>query len=296
MLTALTCPRCRARLDWSGADARCGGCGARYQAAGGVPVLIDASLATAHMRAQADEHDSAVDERLEAERPRGTPSLYGRLLVERFERSVRGTGALLPGATVAAVCAGPGMDAELLAGMGCRVLALDVSLGAARRAQERARRSGLDVHALVAAAEHLPLADRSVDVAYVHDGLHHLEDPLAGLREMTRVARRAVLVSEPAVAAATRLAVRVGLAADVEPGGNRVARLSAAEIERELRSAGFSVARVERYAMHYRPEVGRVVRALSRRRLAGPAHSALAGANRVAGGLGNKLVVQAVRA
>jgi ubiquinone/menaquinone biosynthesis C-methylase UbiE/uncharacterized protein YbaR (Trm112 family) len=295
MATELACPRCRARLDWSQAEAACTGCGGRFASAGDVPVLLDASLETPHMRAQAEEHDVAADERLEVERPRGTPLLYGRLLMERFERSVRGVPALRPGATVAVVCAGPGMDAELLAAMGCRVTALDVSVGATRRARVRARRNALDLRALVAAAEHLPLADRSVDVAYVHDGLHHLENPLAGLREMTRVARRAVIVSEPAVAAATRLAVRAGVASDVEPGGNRVARLTAAEIERELSAAGFAVVRAHRYAMHYRPEGGRVVRALSRRRLAGPAHAALAAANRVAGRLGNKLVVQAVR-
>jgi ubiquinone/menaquinone biosynthesis C-methylase UbiE len=44
----------------------------------------------------------------------------------------------------------------------------------------------------VADAERLPFPDRSIDVVYVHDGLHHLARPEAGLAEMTRVARLAV--------------------------------------------------------------------------------------------------------
>jgi SAM-dependent methyltransferase len=196
---------------------------------------------------------------------------------------------------VVTVCGGSGMDAELLAAMGCRVIATDVSVGATRRAHERAHRHGIDVLALAAAAERLPLRDGAVDVAFVHDGLHHLEDPLAGLREMARVARRAVVVSEPGLAAATRLAVGLGLAADVESGGNRVARLDAHDVERELRAHGFSDVRSHRYGMHYRPEVGPVVRSLSRPRLLRPARAALLAANHLAGGLGNKLVVHGVR-
>ena len=70
-------------------------------------------------------------------------------------------------------------------------------------------------------------ATRSVDVVYVHDGLHHLDDPLAGLAEMARVARSAVCVSEPARAGITALAVRAGLALEREEAGNRVGRLDA---------------------------------------------------------------------
>lgn len=295
MRSVLVCPRCRSALSWSGQSAACAGCGAGYPAAGGAPALLDRGALSAHAAAQASEHDGSDDVQLELERPRGTPALYGWMLAERFWRSVHGVDAIRPGAVVVTVCGGSGMDAELLAAMGCRVIATDVSVGATQRSRERAGRHGLDVLALAAAAERLPLGDAAVDVAYVHDGLHHLEDPLAGLREMARVSRHAVVVSEPGVAAATRLAVRARIARDVEPGGNRVARLDARAAERELRAHGFSEVRTHRYGMHYRPGVGPLARGLSRRRLLRPAARALLAANRVAGAQGNKLVVQGIR-
>lgn len=118
------------------------------------------------------------------------------------------------------------MDAEFLARSGATVISSDISLGAAKRSAERAKRYGLRILPLVADVEHLPFLDRSVDLVYVHDGLHHLEKPLAGIAEMSRVASRAVSVTEPAQAAATRLAVRFGLALEREDAGNRVARVT----------------------------------------------------------------------
>lgn len=43
----------------------------------------------------------------------------------------------------------------------------------------------------------LPHADCSVDLVIACEVLEHLEDPAAGLAELTRVARRAVLISTP---------------------------------------------------------------------------------------------------
>ena len=98
-------------------------------------------------------------------------------MTEKFRRSVKGVEDRLPGATLLTVCGGSGMDAEFLAQQGAVVIASDLSLGAAQRAVERGRRAGLPIEAVVADAEHLPFADRSVDIVYVHDGLHHLSDP-----------------------------------------------------------------------------------------------------------------------
>ncbi|MFG2339430.1 MerR family transcriptional regulator [Streptomyces yangpuensis] len=48
---------------------------------------------------------------------------------------------------------------------------------------------------LAAAAEHLPFEDRSFDVAMAVSTVHHWKDPMAGLREMRRVARRVVVLT-----------------------------------------------------------------------------------------------------
>jgi len=46
-------------------------------------------------------------------------------------------------------------------------------------------------------AEALPFADGAFDVVFCGNLLHHLEDPLAAVREMARVARRHVVLLEP---------------------------------------------------------------------------------------------------
>jgi ubiquinone/menaquinone biosynthesis C-methylase UbiE len=141
------------------------------------------------------------------------------------------------------------MDAEFLARCGASVVCSDLSLASARRARARAIRFDVPITPIVADIEQLPFSDGSVDLVYVHDGLRHIVDPYRGLTEMVRVARRAVSVSEPAEGALTRLSVRLGLALEQEPAGNRVARLDQRRLRRALHSHRLRVVRVERYLM-----------------------------------------------
>src|SRR5262249_2988278 len=151
----------------------------------------------------------------------------------------------------------------------------DISLEAARRTRERAERHGLPIAPIIADAEALPFRDESVDLVYVHDGLHHLEAPLRGLDEMLRTARLAVSVNEPARAQATMMAARIGLAEHYEDAGNFIARVDPAEVEEIVRAAGFDVVRSERYAMLYRHAPGRISRLLSSPGLFGVARNGL---------------------
>ena len=112
---------------------------------------------------------------------------------------------------------------------------------------------------------------------------------------MARVARHAVSITEPARAAATRVAVKAGVAQDREEAGNRVARLDPGEVAAALRGHGFEIARAERYGMLYRHHPGAPSRFLSRRRVFPVTVGAIRAANAVGGRLGNKLTVQAVR-
>lgn len=65
-------------------------------------------------------------------------------------------------------------------------------------------------------AERLDLPDRSVDVAIVHQGLHHCRSPHRGLLELYRVARRGVVVFEPQETLLTRAGVRFGIGQQYE--------------------------------------------------------------------------------
>jgi SAM-dependent methyltransferase len=310
LLRLLTCPACR-RGDLAGPTTEprdskltCTHCGEVYEVHGGVPILLPPGFdpgrahdeldhVHAHKHRQAAHFDHSVAEEFEIVRPHGTPRAHRWLLGQKLARAVAGLPDLRQ-AIVVAACCGSGMDAEYLARRGARVLAVDLSEGAALRARARARRFGLDYLVVVGDVEHLPVRTRAADVAFVHDGLHHLADPLRGVRELARVADRAVSITEPADAALTQIAVRLGLSANHEDAGNEVRRLRPAQVRRELEAAGFA-ARSDRYLMYHGHEPGRAARLLSHPSLF-PAFTASVGAvDVVAGRWGNKLCVTGIR-
>jgi SAM-dependent methyltransferase len=288
----LVCPICHADL---GGSMGCEGCGAQYERSGEIPVLLPEASRTAYKHQQAASHDDHPTPEFEIRRPAGAPALYGFFMEDKVRRATMGLSSLLRGATVVTLCGGSGMDAELLARLGCRVIATDISPGACARALERARRTGLPILPVVADAEQLPLKDKSVDIAYVHDGLHHLEQPLDGVAEMARVASAAASVNEPARAAVTALAVRRGIALEWEHSGNRVGRLLPDEVVAALRARGFREQHPHRYGMYYKHHPGAIMRLLSRGRLLPFAKAGFGVANALAGGVGNKMTVQAIR-
>ena len=301
------CPRCGGDLRAADDGWRCIACNWTSSSAGGIPILLaDPAMAEhddsahhhrcGHKAAQAAHFDDAKDAAFEIDRPHGAPRLYRFLLGEKFRRA---TGPILPhlaGASALAVCGGSGMDAEFLAHAGATVVSSDLSLGAATGAKARSDKRGLGISSIVADVEHLPYGDRSVDLVAVHDGLHHLVDPDAGLLEMARVARRWVVVTEPARASITRLAVRLNLALETEEAGNRVARMDPAETKAFLETQGFVVLRAERYAMYYPHHPGSTFRLLSRPLVFPIVRSGWRLANALLGRWGNKMVVVAERA
>jgi len=290
----LVCPACRNDLEWEAGAVRCKGCGTVYEIVEGIPVLRPAESAEGQKDVQAAYFDDAEPE-FELTRPHGTPWLYQWLLAEKFRRSLDALTLPAGGMTAATICGGSGMDAEFLARAGASVISTDISLGACQRTQERAERYGFDVLPVVADAGALPFRDRSVDLVYVHDGLHHLESPEAGIREMLRTSRLAISINEPARAGATMLAARVGLSEHYEEAGNFIARVDPEALAADVSAAGFDVVRNERYAMVYRHEPGRAARVLSLPGLRNLTATALRAFNAVAGGIGNKLTLQAVR-
>jgi SAM-dependent methyltransferase len=293
-LRRLRCPACFGALGQGPDSLVCGDCEARYPISDGIPIVLPRDLDQQKLSQRAF-FDEGTDDEWEIVRPFGAPALYRCLLEERFVRAIRGLESRLPGASALVVCGGSGMDAQFLARAGASVTTSDLSSGAARRACERARRFGFELVSVVADAERLPFRDRSFDLVYVHDGLHHLERPEAVLGEMARVASQIVVVTEPAEAAATRLAVRIGVALEREEAGNTVERLTLDRVSRTLSANGFRTVRSNRYAMFYRHEPGWLARALSTGPLLPVAVAALRTANAIAGPLGNKLVVQALR-
>lgn len=307
ILDLLGCPVCKGSLvaGWEGEPSLiCTACDARYPFHEEIPILLTSQLRRgvaipadklSHKQRQVAFFDKPSLDDFGITRPRGAPPLYGWLLREKFRRSILGLEDLLPGATVLTICGGSGVDAEFLAHAGARVILSDISLGVILQARERARRFGLELTLVVADAEALPFRDQSVDLVYVHDGLHHLEHPALGLAEMARVARRGVSVSEPAAAAVTAAAVRLRMADAEEEAGNRVRRLTLDEITTDLSARGFQSIQPHRYAMYYRHWPGGAMKLLSAPPLFPLAKATFKAFNGVAGRFGNKLAVQARR-
>ena len=94
---------------------------------------------------------------------------------------------LQPGLQAADIGCGPGAYHPLLHAAGCRVLALDASLGMMAETQRQAQHARLDVHAIQAHAEALPLRSASLDRALANHMLYHVSDQAAALAEMHRV-------------------------------------------------------------------------------------------------------------
>lgn len=294
----LACPVCHGPFQWSAERLTCSGCAAFYQIEDGIPVMLPPlegdEEALNHKRRQAEFFSEHEDFEFETTRPHGAPRFYRFLMEEKFRRSVAGLGTPA-GATALTVCGGSGMDAEFLASSGFNVIASDLSIGAARRARDRAQRYGLDIAVLVADVEKLPFATSSVDFSYVHDGLHHLEDPLTGLQEMVRVAGRGVAVTEPSQAVATSIAVKVHLSIEYEDAGNRVERMQMEQIIRTMEDGGFRVVVAERYAMRYRHDPGPLITFYSLPGAYQLSTFAWRRLNGLIGRFGNKLTVQAIR-
>jgi SAM-dependent methyltransferase len=302
-IEAIVCPGCRVPLQWSSASADCRTCGGTYPLVDGIPILVLDRLLVEHDELDEHQHkrqqsvyfdrDEAAE--FEITRPRGTAALYEWFVRERFRRATDAIRPNLSACTALTVCGGSGMDAQFLTETGALVVSADISVGAARRARMRSERLGFQLTSFVADVERLPFADRSIDLVYVHDGLHHLESPTVGLNEMARVARRWVVVTEPARATLTAHAIRFGLALEREEAGNLVARLDPDEVVSALETAGFRVRQKDRYLMYYKHRPGRLFGVLSWPALLGLVILGYRLLNSLVGRFGNKLAIIAVR-
>ena len=107
-------------------------------------------------------------------------------------RAARETGLQSGGSALDVACGSGKLTAELtrLAGPNGRVAGLDFS----PQMLELARRRHPRIAFIEGDALSLPFDDASFDAATIAFGLRNLADPIRGLREMTRVARRAVVL------------------------------------------------------------------------------------------------------
>jgi len=240
-------------------------------------------------------YEEECDPEFEITRPRYCGELYTYLIEHKFRTACEVLSLDLAGRTLLEICAGSGMMSEKFARAGVIVTATDFSASAIIRARERARRYNFTAAFAVADAERLPFPDRSYDLVAVHDGLHHLEHPKQAVREMARIARQAVLIMDPADAALTAAAVKLGIAQRFEEAGNEVKRLEPFVLEEILRHCGLRTIRWRRTMMYYPHRPGRWFRLLGTPPLSAAVRHVFQASNLIFGRWGNKLTLAALR-
>jgi SAM-dependent methyltransferase len=212
----------------------------------------DAATARLHRAYQAHHFDHVIkDPEFEVSRPRGGGRFYAYLMEFKIGTTLRLLEDSVSSARVLDICVGSGMDAELLTQQGALVVGLDISFGALLRAKERAQRYGLKYLLVAGDAEQLPFRSDAFDYAFVHDGLHHLDEPHRALAEMARVSYSGVALTEPADAWVTGLAVKLHIIPEREDSGNKVYRLHPTRLGSFFASLGLPVTRSQRYLVKY---------------------------------------------
>lgn len=216
---------------------------------------------------QLEFYRGAVDPEEEITRPRIYPLPVRFLLELKIRSVVKLLDSAIESLHALVICCGSGMDAEFLARQGMRVVGLDISPDALLRARERARRYGVSYQLVVGDAENLPFKDGAFELTFVHDGLHHLPDAYRGVREMMRVASRAVAIAEPADAPLTRLAVKLGLSGEWEDAGNYVYRLNRRKLAEVFAEEGAKRWAFRQDLIYYQPWTFRIYKLFERRPL-----------------------------
>jgi SAM-dependent methyltransferase len=178
VLEILACPGCARPLAEGAGALTCAGCGARYPIVAGVPRLLPPSL---------------TDEARETASRFGYEWTRFAEVIDEYERQFLGWIAPLgPEAfkdqVVLDAGCGKGRHLRLAARWGAR-RAIGIDLGVAVEAAAVNTADAANVTVLQGDLVRTPLAPASVDLVYCIGVLHHLREPLVGLRALVRLLR-----------------------------------------------------------------------------------------------------------
>ncbi|MBU3956517.1 class I SAM-dependent methyltransferase [bacterium] len=190
------------------------------------------------------------DALFEIDRPHGAGRLYNYLLQYKFENAVKRLPFEIKGLKLLDICCGSGMVSEYYAGRGSTVTGIDFSEDAVACANQRKEKYKFQAEFDTGDAQNLPFQDNSFDIVSVHDGLHHLKDAAKAVKEMVRVARKGIIIIEPAKSLLTEISILLGISLRYE-GPDFVYRLEEKETRQWLEKAGFKKVFVKRYIMYY---------------------------------------------
>jgi SAM-dependent methyltransferase len=184
----LVCPRCKGPLPKNGSPFHCDTCGAEYESAEDVPILVPEALSEQH------EHQRGYFDAEFSEYERYEPESWRISFNERVFGSI---GILDGGAPyLDAGVGGSGATVIEAARRGVEAVGCDLSVPGVLVARRFARDEGVDAKArfVVCAAEALPFRDVAFGSASAIALLEHLDDDRASVAELARVLRPGGLV------------------------------------------------------------------------------------------------------
>lgn len=248
----LCCPSCHRKLDPVGSTGAlieegtltCSSCRKEYPVRGGIPVFLgnhlsaepsgrDFTALDEHSRQKVLQREWHDRERLDHSYKRaayGSHSFFGYLLYYQMH-AVEHLFAQNRYSRVANIGAGHGFELEFLSKFSRNILAVDISWNSLRLALDRACELGLNVEAVCADAENLPLRNSSFDLVFTYHSLHHLPSPVRGLEEMMRISRYRVALFEPAKGLMRAVLTGLGVKPQVEESGNFVYEFDLRDVE-----------------------------------------------------------------
>lgn len=182
-LEMLVCPQCRAGLDIKEERLLCGntGCRATYKIEDGIPIMLNADELTGDLKLTLEKWESAyscanVDVDLKNDR--------GLADTDRFIR--RNINSRKAGVYFEAGC-GMAKNALLLARDNFKVVGLDISLGALKKAKEIFRKEGRKGFFVCGNMNRMPFREDLFDVVYAGGSIEHFSDTLSSVKELRRV-------------------------------------------------------------------------------------------------------------
>ena len=197
-----------------------------------------------------------VDKEFEINRPHNAGRLYNFLVNYKFQTALEVLALPIKGLSVLDICCGSGMMSEYYAKKGADVAGIDISLECIERAKIRSQRYGFSAKFQVADSRNLSFPDNSFDIVSVHDGLHHLGNPKKAVKEMARLAKKGVVIIEPAKALITELSILLGVSLRYE-GADFVYRFKKDELTSWVKEFGINKVLIKRYIMYYPHKPGR---------------------------------------
>lgn len=230
------------------------------------------------------------DEKFETSRPHNAGRLYNFLINYKFQTALEVLPFSIKGLSVLDICCGSGMISEYYAKKGTKVTGTDLSFECIERAKIRSQKYGFSAKFQVADSKNLPFPDNSFDIVSVHDGLHHLNNPEKAVKEMARLAKKGVVIIEPAKALLTELSILLGVSLKYE-GADFVYRFKKDELTSWLKEFGIKKVLIKRYMMYYPHKPGRFFRIFDNGVLFHIVKRIFEVVNMLFGGFGNKIHV-----